>query len=199
MQQLAAAVNRLPPAARLPLVDLTNAGLEEVLAGQQYAQFRQVVEALVAADGKVDLFEYLPPHRAVGLSRRPFRAEERPGTRYRTSWPRWRSRRPSYSRMLAYVGQQNPADVERAFRCGAGKLLPEVAILPREQCTLQTLDAALAELAQAVPAVKRDLIAAVTACIAADGKVTIEESELLRAIAASLACPIPPIRFAAAG
>jgi len=50
-------------------------------------------------------------------------------------------------------------------------------------------------LAQAAPEVKRAVIAAVTAAIAADGKVTIEESELLRAIAAALACPIPPIRF----
>jgi hypothetical protein len=63
---------------------------------------------------------------------------------------------------------------------------------------LESLDAALAELAQASAAIKRDLITAVTACIAADGKVTIEESELLRAIAAVLACPVPPIAVTAA-
>ena len=57
----------------------------------------------------------------------------------------------------------------------------------------RTFDAALAELAQASPNVKREMIAAVTACIAADGKVTVEESELLRAIAAVLGCPLPPV------
>jgi tellurite resistance protein len=57
---------------------------------------------------------------------------------------------------------------------------------------LRTFDAALSELASAAPRVKREIITAATACIAADGKVTLEESELLRAIAALLACPIPP-------
>ena len=40
---------------------------------------------------------------------------------------------------------------------------------------------------------KREVIGAVTACIAADGQVTLEEGALLRAIAAALACPMPPI------
>jgi tellurite resistance protein len=50
---------------------------------------------------------------------------------------------------------------------------------------------ALSELDQATPAVKRRIIQAVTACIVADGKITIEESELLRAVAAALDCPMP--------
>ena len=44
------------------------------------------------------------------------------------------------------------------------------ALLGREQCDLRAFDAALAELAQSAPNVKRDIIAAVTACIAADGR-----------------------------
>ena len=56
-QQLAAAAQSLPATARLPLVDLTIPAIKRS-SPQQYAQFRQVVEALVAADEKVDLFEY---------------------------------------------------------------------------------------------------------------------------------------------
>jgi hypothetical protein len=37
------------------------------------------------------------------------------------------------------------------------------------------------------------MLDAVVACIAADGKMTIEENELLRAVAAALACPLPPV------
>jgi len=37
------------------------------------------------------------------------------------------------------------------------------------------------------------MLAACTTCIAYDGKVTIEEAELLRAIADSLDCPLPPL------
>jgi N-acetylmuramic acid 6-phosphate (MurNAc-6-P) etherase len=58
---------------------------------------------------------------------------------------------------------------------------------------LRTFDAALAELAQSSPEVKRAIMTAITACIAAAGKMTLEESELLRAVAAVLGCPVPPI------
>jgi len=94
---------------------------------------------------------------------------------------------------LAYVGQSGPEDLKRAFQAGATGLLGQVPLPPSEQCTLDAFDAALAELAQASPKLKRDLIAAVTACIAADGKITLKEGELLRAVCAALACPVPPL------
>ena len=70
-------------------------------------------------------------------------------------------------------------------------------LLPREQCTLAAFDAALTVLAQAEVPLKRGVIAAATACIAADGKITLEESELLRALSAALACPAPPLTVGA--
>ena len=63
---------------------------------------------------------------------------------------------------------------------------------PSRSARLRAFDAALSELAQASPQVKRAVIQAVAACIAADGQVTPEEGELLRAITAALACPMPP-------
>jgi tellurite resistance protein len=51
----------------------------------------------------------------------------------------------------------------------------------------------LSQLAQASPPVKRAVLEAVVACIAADGKMTVEENELLRAVAAALSCPLPPV------
>ncbi len=58
-------------------------------------------------------------------------------------------------------------------------------------------DAALGQLAQAAPAVKRQFLDSVVACIAADGRMTIEENELLRAVASALSCPLPPVPVAA--
>ena len=52
---------------------------------------------------------------------------------------------------------------------------------------------ALTKLSDSSPKVKRQIIDAVAACIMADGQVTLEEGELLRAIAAVLACPMPPL------
>ena len=54
------------------------------------------------------------------------------------------------------------------------------------------MNAALDELSQATPDVKRRLIDAAGATVAADGVVRVEEAELLRAFAAVLDCPLPP-------
>ncbi len=100
---------------------------------------------------------------------------------------------------LAYVGQKEPEDVERAFQAGRKNLLGQAVLVPRRAMhACGPSIAALAELAQASPNVKRRIIAGVTACIAADGQVTVEESELLRAIAAALGCPVPPMAAAMA-
>jgi hypothetical protein len=93
---------------------------------------------------------------------------------------------------LAYVGQRQPDEIERAFQAGARPLLGESEILPRPECSLRAFDAALGDLNLASPKVKRDLLSAIAACLAAEEKVTLEQNELLRAIAAVLACPLPP-------
>ena len=82
---------------------------------------------------------------------------------------------------------------ERAFQAGVQKLPKQIDMLPLPECTLAKFDAALTKLGDSSPKVKRQIIDAVAACIMADGQVTLEEGELLRAIAAVLACPMPPL------
>ena len=65
--------------------------------------------------------------------------------------------------------------------------------MPRQQCTLKGLDAALNVLEKSNGTKKREMLAAFSACIAADGKVELSELELLRVIADALGCPMPPI------
>jgi Zn-dependent protease with chaperone function len=190
-QLLQALVRPLSEAAALPLVNLSIPALKKS-SPQQYVRFRQVVEALVAADGKVDLFEYSLRTVLVSYLDVHFGLKKPPAVRYRTAEAVARPATVVLA-MLAYVGQSAPEDVEQAFRAGANGLLGQPALPPSEQCTLDAFDVALLELAQASPKLKRDLIAAVTACIAADGQVTVKEGELLRAICAALACPVPPL------
>ena len=54
------------------------------------------------------------------------------------------------------------------------------------------IDRALRKLASLPPLLKRNVIRACTACIAADRRITIAEGVLLRAVADSLDCPVPP-------
>ena len=74
-QQMADAARALPDETRLPLVDLAIPALKQ-LSPQQYAKFRQAVETLVAADGRIDLFEYCLRHGVVRLFGRSVPAEE---------------------------------------------------------------------------------------------------------------------------
>ena len=68
----------------------------------------------------------------------------------------------------------------------------ECALLPREQCGVDQIGAALNRLALAVPTIKKNLIEACVYAVGADGVMTESEAELLRAVADSLDCPIPP-------
>jgi tellurite resistance protein len=45
----------------------------------------------------------------------------------------------------------------------------------------------------ASPQLKKRVLDACAACVAADGRITVEEAELLRTIASALGCPVPPL------
>jgi uncharacterized tellurite resistance protein B-like protein len=57
---------------------------------------------------------------------------------------------------------------------------------------LPRLDAALGRLVLSVPQIKKNVLNACAETVAADGLLQAAEAELLRAIADSLDCPIPP-------
>ncbi len=191
VQQLSGPLDRLPEENRLPVVDMTIPALKR-LSPAQYQAFRQIVEALTAADGKVDLFEYCLRVILLGYLDVQFGLRPAPAIRFKSVSAVAQPATVILS-ALAYAGQSRPDDIQRAFQAGTHDLLGQARLLPPQQCTFETFDAALGQLAQASPAVKREIIEAVVACIAADGKMTVVEYELLRAVAAALACPLPPV------
>ncbi len=207
VQQLSAPIDQLPPDHRLSVADLAIPALKR-LSPAQYGAFRQIVEALTAADGKIDLFEYFLRVILFGCLDVQFGLRPAPAVRYKSIDAVAPAAIVILS-ALAYAGQSEPDAIQRAFQAGtvpifAGTTRSVVAnmglspsqILPRQKCMFADFDAALGQLAQAAPAVKRQVLDAVVACIAADGKMTIEENELLRAVASALSCPLPPVPVA---
>ena len=97
---------------------------------------------------------------------------------------------------LANVGSSDAAEIQKAFETGAPYLrAPDnagLALLSREQCGVDQIDAALNRLALAVPIIKKNLIEACVHTVGADGVIVESEAELLRAVADTLDCPIPP-------
>ena len=66
-------------------------------------------------------------------------------------------------------------------------------LLARDQCGVDAIDRALDRLMLAVPIIKKNLIEACARVVGADGVIQEAEAELLRAIADTLDCPIPPL------
>ncbi|MBK8186952.1 MAG: M48 family metallopeptidase [Cellvibrio sp.] len=96
--------------------------------------------------------------------------------------------------MLAHASSKDPQEISNAFNAGKNELaLDQLNLIEKQKLTLTHVDSALEKLNQLKPLQKPKLLKALSQCVMADGKVTLREAELLRAVAAALDCPIPPI------
>lgn len=205
-RELAAAADRCPAAARLPLIDLAVPALRR-LSPAQYREFRTLVEVLAAADRRVDLFEFTLQRLLLRHLAPSFGAAPSTAVQY-YSLARLDGEVAVLLSALAWAGAghsanaanaanaANTAEAARAFATAAARIPgpgDRLALLPADRCGLEALDAALTRLAAAAAPLRRPLIEAATAAIAADGRVTVEEGELLRAVADALDCPLPPL------
>jgi hypothetical protein len=192
--KLAEPVRQLPDASRLPLVDLAMPALHQ-MSPRQHDAFRQQVEALIRADDRLNVFEYtlrcvLNRHLDADFN------QKRPQVRYRSPEALVPQMTAVLS-LLAWAGQSEEGSARTAFNAGIKSYLngnaPTAQLLPRDQCSLAEFDRALQVLAEASPAIKRRVVVSCAACITADREVTVREAELLRAISATLNCPMPPL------
>jgi Zn-dependent protease with chaperone function len=184
----------LPPQARIPLMDLALPALRRFSA-EQFEQFRAATETLVASNNETDLFVYMLRKIVV----RHLETHFFPGQRRVTQFYALRPLASDCGVLLsatAYAGQENTSKAYAAFAQGAeslsGAARCEIPWLPPDQCDLSQVDAALARLGQAVPQIKKNVLNACAQTVAADGVIQEGEAELLRAIADTLDCPVPP-------
>ena len=189
--RVAPLVDKLPEEAHAPLLDLAFPALKK-LSPAQYSTFRDNVEALVAADGKIDLFEYMIRSTLLRNLDVQFGRGKPATTRYHSIAP-IRGQIATVLSTVARAGHETQRQAEHAFGLAAAELGKDVSLSPIGEFTFARFDEALKELAFAAPKVKKRILAACTACIGADQKVTAKERELLRVIAGMLDCPLPPM------
>jgi hypothetical protein len=210
--QLAELVKRVEPAIRektvalfpevapiaahvhLPLVNIALPVLRQLTA-EQFDQFSQTLEWLIESNGKVELFEYVLQKIVLRHLTPKFSGARPPTVQYYSLKPLLPDCIILLS-ALANVGSSDAAEIQKAFEQGAPYLRAsndgDLTLLPREQCGVDKIDAALNRLALAVPTIKKNLIEACIHTVAADGVIKESEAELLRAVADTLDCPIPP-------
>jgi Zn-dependent protease with chaperone function len=193
LSRVAPLVARTNPEDKLPLVSMVLPALH-ALSARQLEAFRRDAMHLIRADRQLSLFEY-GVQRLV-LKRLIPRLERRqPKVAQQSRFAPLAPAAGDLLSALAYCGTRDASQAEHAFGLASGKLPTGgvVALLPRDQCDLKSVDAALDQLVTLAPPMKRMVLEACAECIAADGRVTVEEGELLRIIADALDCPMPPL------
>jgi Zn-dependent protease with chaperone function len=179
--------------AHLPMVNLALGTLRHLTA-EQYKQFSQTLEWLIESDGKIELFEFVLQKIILHHLGPQFGGTRPPTVQYYTLKPLVPDCAVVLS-ALANVGNSNATEIQKAFEQGAPYLRApdgDWGLLPREQCGVTQIDAALDRLAQAVPIIKKNLLEACIHTVGADGVILEAEAELLRAVADTLDCPMPP-------
>lgn len=96
--------------------------------------------------------------------------------------------------VLALLAHAGAGDTDAAYRRGTEKLaMRRTAVKPLAEIAFPAVAASLERLRKLAPFVKRAFLEACVETVSADGRVALAEAELLRAIATTLDCPIPPL------
>ena len=190
--RLAGASAAIRPEYRLTLIDLTLPGLRQ-LSKPQYRLFRDNLNVLIEMDGRVSLFEW-SLRKIVLHHLDPVFGENRRAARGQLSLKQTATDCALLLSVLTYAGRPMDAGIEHVFAASREQLgLADLELLPKDRIGLDGLDNALDRLAQLKPLQKPRLLKACAAGIGADRQVTATEVELLRAISATLDCPMPPL------
>jgi len=187
-------VSAIATHAKLPLVDLALPGLRQ-LSPAQFQQFRNAMQKLVETDGEIDLFEYVLQKIVLRHLEPQYVRARKPTIQYYALKPLAGECAILLS-ALSYLGHDTPDKVQSAFQQGAQQISYaakiELRLIPEAECELTQVDAALNRISLAVPQIKKNVLNACAQTVAADGVIQEMEAELLRAIADTLDCPMPP-------
>jgi len=173
----------------LTLIDLCLPALKQ-LSPIQYRTFMSHLSQLIVADDDVSVFEWC----IFKILR--YNLDQAPPTRDRRidlKAAGWASE--ALLSVLSMVGNTDEKEAEAAFNNAQVLLsIPQTLHFKAEyKNNTEALEKATDVLKNLKPLQKPRLLKAMASCINADGIVSPEEAELLRAVASLLDCPIPPL------
>lgn len=191
MELMVALLGEAPRETRLPLVDLAVPALRR-LSPAQYAAFLSLTDVFIKADQQIGLFEYTLMHVLERHLEPTFKRVKPPTVEY-YGLSALRTECSVLLSAVAHVGHPDESEAMQAFAAGAKELEGiSLGFAKRDQAGLAGVKDALDKLDKISPKLKKELMRAFIASVAHDGKVTVGEGELLRAIADALSLPMPP-------
>ncbi len=185
--------SQLSSAQRISLVDLAIPVLRG-LSPQQYRVFSGQVRQLIEADGQIHLFEYTLQKLLLRHLDAAFTKATPGRIQNRSLVPLL----PDTGILLSAIANADDGDsaaLDAAFRAGVARLGKSAAAFPLDRqssVNLKDFDRALEDLATASLSVKKTILTACSAAVVHDGIVNDTQFELLRAVADTVDCPIPP-------
>jgi Zn-dependent protease with chaperone function len=183
------ATRALDDLQRLTLVSLALPALK-IQSPQQYATFVTNLLALIRADRRIDLFEWVL-HRVLLKALKPhFEGQSHRPVRYRELSP-LRDAITEVLSALARSGSRDEAAQRRAVAAGSAAVQLELQLVATEDPNFMRLNDALRQLRDLSPLVKPRVLKGCAACALVDGADPAQRA-LLIGIGATLDCPLPP-------
>ncbi len=193
LDELAPSLRAVRAEHKLPLLQLSIPALRDIPASGLRVFF-DVLDELVHADGRVSAFEFALQKilvRSLALARSP-------GSTM-VQYQSFQAVAHEISVVLsamAHISDNGSMSAAEAFAAGASQLKlveSRLVLLDPADCDVGPLDPALDKLAAASLPIRQRVIVACAYLAGADGQILIAEAELLRAIAAALDVPMPPL------
>ena len=193
VQSLMPLVIELSPEQRLPLVELTVPALKQQ-SFRQHQQFDRYLQEVIAADGELDRFEWLLQRLLKDTLDSSYSLPEKRGGDIK-SLRLVAAECFELLSLVAHEGHKNYHSAETAFFKALEVLdIGTALIVKQQQLTLPRIDNALNRLQRLRYPQKERLLNACAACIEYDNKITTNEKEWLRVVAAALGCPMPLVQ-----
>lgn len=178
----------LQPAARVPLLDLTSSAMQS-LSPSQASELQRLVEALVAADKHVSRFEWIVAILIDAML-------DRGGNASHKTTSSIKSIAPSVVAMLSVTATAGTDDRGEAAAAVASAC-KGLGIKPPDEglatVSIRSINAAVHDLRTLAFTERKCLLEAVVDVVAHDGKTTVDEAEMVRAVSEILAVPMPPV------
>jgi len=182
----------LDPSHRLPLIELAFPALRQ-RTPQELQQLVAVVEEISRMDGRFDVLDYALA-RLLRVHLAEAAAPQSTGSSKSAKLFALRDEISILFSVIAQTGERDKHAAHRAYEQGVRRLLgnsvPPYAV---PAPWVAPLDRALTRLDELAPLAKQSLIEALVTTVTHDQQINLGEMELLRAICASLHCPVPPL------